>query len=228
MNELKSDGASNAQDLQRSLESEIRPEVRPEAVQEARPLQTDKLASERAISESNNVVGQKSWQSWSEEVADDEEVGVEELPFKTLSAIEAKALVARSPQLSPWRIVGLQAVVGGVIAGLWWLATGQSGAAWSALCGVAAVVIPNALMAWGMTKLFRGIPGAAVLGFMFWELIKIMTAVALLAASAVWMPDLNWLALLVGLIGCLKVNWLALLMQGWMSRKICDKTRDGN
>jgi ATP synthase protein I len=213
MNELKSDGASNAQDLQHSS----RPKVRsPEA-------------DKQVISQASDFSGQKPWQSWPEDVAgSEEEVGVEEAPFKTLTAIEAKALVARSPQLSPWRIVGLQAVVGGVIAGLWWLATGQSGAAWSALCGVAAVVLPNALMAWGMTKLFRGIPGAAVLGFMFWELIKIMTAVALLAAAAVWMPDLNWLALLVGLIGCLKVNWLALLMQGWMNRKICDKTRDGN
>lgn len=212
MSEFNSDGASNAHELQSKLESKVRP---PQA-----SVQLDKKISHQA--------GQKPWQSWAEDLVDEEEVRVEEAPFKTLTAIEAKALVARNPQLSPWRVVGLQTVVGLVIAGLWWLATEQSGAAWSALCGVAAVVLPNALMAWGMTRLFRGIPGAAVLGFMFWELIKIMTAVALLAAAAKWMPDLNWPALLVGLIGCLKVNWLALLLQSWMSRKICDKTRDGN
>jgi len=83
---------------------------------------------------------------------------------------------------------------------------------------VAAVVLPNALMAWGMTGLIRGLPGAAVLGFMFWELIKIMLSVAILVASAKWMPDLSWPAMLVALIGCLKVNGLALLLQSRPSR----------
>lgn len=143
---------------------------------------------------------------------------VEEAPFKTLTREEAEGLRAKLPQLSPWRVVAAQAVVGGVIALLWWLLTGQGVKAWSALCGVAAVVLPNALMAWGMTGLIRGLPGAAVLGFMFWELIKIMLSVAILAASAKWMPDLSWPAMLVALIGCLKVNGLALLLQSRPSR----------
>lgn len=142
----------------------------------------------------------------------------EEAPFKTLTREEAEVLRAKHPPLSPWRVVAAQAVVGGVIAGLWWLFTGQGMNAWSALCGVAAVVLPNALMAWGMTRLLRGVPGAAVLGFMVWELIKIMLSVAILAASAKWMPDLRWPAMLVALIGCLKVNGLALLLQGRQSR----------
>ncbi len=142
----------------------------------------------------------------------------EDLPFKTLTREEAEVLRAKYPPLSPWRVVGAQAVVGGVIAVLWWMFTGQGTNAWSALCGVAAVVLPNALMAWGMTGLFRGVPGAVVLGFMFWELIKIMLTIALLVAAAKWMPDLSWPAMLVALIGCLKVNGLALLWQGRKSR----------
>jgi ATP synthase protein I len=138
--------------------------------------------------------------------------------FKTLTREEAEVLRAKYPPLSPWRVVAVQAVVGGVIAVLWWLFTGLGANAWSALCGAAAVVLPNALMAWGMTGLFRGVPGAAVLGFMFWELIKIMLTVAALVAAAIWMPDLSWPAMLVALIGCLKVNWLALLWQGRKSR----------
>ncbi|MDN3919609.1 ATP synthase subunit I [Roseateles violae] len=151
---------------------------------------------------------------WEDEVA--------EPPFKVLTREEAQALRVRQGELlSPWRLVALQAVVGGVIALVWWLATGSGGKAGSALCGAAAVVMPNALMAWGMARVLGTAPSAAVLGFMFWELIKIMLAVAILAAAAKWMPDLSWPALLVALIGCLKVNWLALL---WRGRK----KRDGH
>jgi ATP synthase protein I len=148
----------------------------------------------------------------------------EELPFKSLTREEAQDLQAKHPPISVWRVVGIQALVGVAIALLAYLVIelgglgGQGKAAQSALWGAAAVVVPNALMAWGMTKLFRGMPAAAVLGFMFWELIKIMTAVAILAVAAVWVSDLNWLAMLAGLVGCLKVNWLALLWQGRTSR----------
>ena len=149
---------------------------------------------------------------------EDEAEEGENKPFKALTREEAEVLRAKHPPLSPWRVVAAQAVAGGVIAGLWWLFTGDGGTAWSALWGAAAVVLPNALMAWGMTGLFRGVPGAAVLGFMFWELIKIMLSVAMLAAAAKWMPDLSWPAMRVALIGCLKVNGLALLLQGRQSR----------
>lgn len=173
-------------------------------------------------------------QAWDAE--EDEAV---EPPFKTLTREEAQALAARHPPLSPWRVVAAQAMVGALITVLWFLGAWLAGdgvqggmeKARSALCGVAAVVLPNALMAWGMTGLFRGIPGAAVLGFMFWELIKIMLAVAMLAAAAKWMPGLYWPALLLGLIGCLKVNWVALLLQGRFSKNrvaASHAKRDGN
>nr|WP_231512403.1 ATP synthase subunit I [Paucibacter sp. KBW04] len=132
---------------------------------------------------------------------------------------EAQALRAKHPPLSPWRVVIAQAVMGVVMALLWLLVTGQASKGWSALAGAAAVVLPNAMMAWGMTGLSRAVPGAEVLGFMFWELIKIMSSVAMLAAIVRWMPDLSWPALLVALIGCLKVNWLALLLQGRLKQK---------
>lgn len=149
---------------------------------------------------------------------DDETEPDQNTPIKALTREEVEVLRAKYPPLSPWRVVAVQAVFGGVIALLWWIFTGQGTKALSALCGVAAVVLPNALMARGMTKLFGGVPGAAALGFMFWELIKIMLTIALLVAAAKWMPDLSWPAMLVALIGCLKVNWLALLWQGRMSR----------
>ncbi|MET0518761.1 MAG: ATP synthase subunit I [Burkholderiaceae bacterium] len=154
-------------------------------------------------------------QDWDDEAVDP--------PFKALTREEAQALRATRLQISPWRVVAAQAMAGLAIALLWWLFTGMGEAssnnkAWSALWGAAAVVLPNALMAWGVSRLFRGHPSAMVVGFMFWELIKIMLTVAILAAVAKWMPDLSWPALLVALIGCLKVNWLALLWQGRRQR----------
>jgi ATP synthase protein I len=164
------------------------------------------------------------WDDWTEGNKNE----AEELSFKTLTREQAQALSAKHPPISVWRVVGIQAMVGVAVAMLAYLVTGESKTAWSALWGAAAVVLPNALMAWGMTRLFRGMPAAAVLGFMFWELIKIMTAVAILAVAAVWVSDLSWLALLAGLVACLKVNWLALLWQGRTSQVKSINTQDGN
>ncbi|MDY0745016.1 ATP synthase subunit I [Paucibacter sp. R3-3] len=154
------------------------------------------------------------WACWEDE---DE---AEPQAFKPLTPDEAQALRARHPTVSPGRVVAAQAVMGVAIALLWWCFAGAGSKAWlSALSGAAVVVIPNALMAWGVARLFRGVASAAALGFMIWELIKIMLAVALLGAVVKWMPELSWPALLVTLIGCLKVNWLALLWRGRLKKR---------
>ncbi len=173
---------------------------------------------------SKDAAPSPAWDDWNE----DEKNEADEQAFKTLTREQAQALRVKHPPISVWRVVGIQVLVGVAIAVLAYLLTGEGKTAQSALWGAAAVVVPNALMAWGMTGLFRGMPAAAVLGFMFWELIKIMTAVAILAVAAVWVSDLNWLALLAGLVGCLKVNWLALLWQGRMSQVKSINTQDGN
>jgi ATP synthase protein I len=150
------------------------------------------------------------------------DMGLEERPFKTLSREEAQVLRARLPQVSPWRVVAMQAVVGlvcGAVAG--WI-TGRSGVAWSALYGAACVVLPSALLARGMTrKVHRQAAVAAAFGFMFWELVKIGVAVAMLAAAPRVVPELNWPALLVAMLVCVKVNWWALL---WRRAPVKTKT----
>ncbi|WP_083748680.1 ATP synthase subunit I [Pelomonas sp. KK5] len=160
----------------------------------------------------------RRWNEWNEE---DE---AETQAFKSLTPDEAQALRDRQPLLTPWQVVAAQAAMGAVIVLLWWsLAGAGSKNAWlSALGGAAVVVVPNALMAWGIARLHRGLASASALGFMIWELCKILLAVALLGAVVEWMPDLSWPALLVAMIGCLKINWLALL---WRGRK---KNRDGH
>jgi ATP synthase protein I len=64
-----------------------------------------------------------------------------------------------------------------------------------------------------MTRQTSPNPGALMAGFMLWEAVKIGVAVAMLVAAAKVVPDLSWPALLVAMIVCMKVNWLALLWQ---------------
>ncbi|HMC14516.1 MAG TPA: ATP synthase subunit I [Albitalea sp.] len=138
---------------------------------------------------------------------------VDEWPFKTLTPEEAQALRAKLPMLSPWRVVAAQAVAGVLCCVLVWAITRRGSAAWSALYGAAAVVLPGMLLARGMTKRTRSAVAAAA-GFMFWEMLKIGVAIAMLVIAARVVRELSWPALLVTMVVCMKVNWLALLWQG--------------
>lgn len=148
---------------------------------------------------------------------------VDEAAFKPLTREQAQALRVKSPVLSPWRVVAVQAAAGLVLVALWWLVSLEGGKAWSALYGAIAVVVPNALMAWGATRRSVTNAGAALLSLMFWELIKILLTIAILVAVIKQVNDLSWLALLLTMIGCLKVNWLVLFAQGRFK-----KISDGN
>jgi ATP synthase protein I len=136
---------------------------------------------------------------------------VPEAPFKTLTREEAQALRARIPSVSPWRVVAVQTAAGLVCSAVVWGFTQRGGSVWSALYGAAAVVIPGALLARGMTRQTSPDPGALMFGFMLWEAVKIGVAVVMLVAAAKVVPGLSWPALLVTMIVCMKVNWLALL-----------------
>ena len=152
------------------------------------------------------------------QASDDE---VQQDSFKLWSKEEAEALRRRYPPLSPWRVVAAQAVVGLVCSASVWALTQRSGAAWSALYGAAAVVLPSALLARGMTRDLAGNPGAAMFGFMFWEMVKIGVAVAMLVAASRVVQGLSWPALLAAMIVCAKVNWLALL---WRRKPVVNET----
>lgn len=138
-------------------------------------------------------------------------------PIKTLTREEAQALVAKNPSISPWRVIAVQIAVGLVMAVLAWLITGKQGVVWSVLYGAATVVVPGALMARGMTsRLTSMAPGVSAVSFMLWEFGKIGVSVAMLALAPRLVPGLSWPALLVALIVCIKVYWVAL---SWRGRK---------
>jgi ATP synthase protein I len=145
----------------------------------------------------------------------DEEDAAAASTFKALTREEAQALRARNPPLSPWRVVGAQAGVGVVAALLAALITGRQEMAWSVLYGAAAVVVPGALMARGMTSRLSSVSlGASAVSFMLWESVKIAVAVAMLMLAPKIVQPLSWPALLVGLVLGLKVYWFALLWRG--------------
>jgi len=150
---------------------------------------------------------------WDDDAAD----GAANASFKRLSREEAAVLRAQEPPVSPWRVIAVQVVVGVVAALIGWAITGRSEVAWSMLYGAATVVVPGALMARGMTrKLSSMAPGASAVSFMLWEFVKIAVSLAMLVVAGKIVQPLVWPALLVGLVVCMKVYWVALL---WRRRK---------
>ncbi len=141
-----------------------------------------------------------------EDAADDRD-------FKRLSAQEARAVREKLTMVSPWRVVLVQFVAGVCCVVLAWFWSERASVAWSALYGVLATVLPSALMARGMTRRVSSAVSAAA-GFMFWEMLKIGVAIAMLVIAARVVPDLSWPALLLTMVVCIKVNWFALLWRG--------------
>jgi len=138
-------------------------------------------------------------------------------PIKSLTREEAQALMAKNPSISPWRVIAVQAAVGLVMAVLAWLITGKKEMGWSVLYGAGTVVVPGALMARGMTSRLTSLaPGVSAVSFMLWEFGKIGVSVVMLALAPKLVPGLSWPALLVALIVCIKVYWVAL---SWRGRK---------
>jgi ATP synthase protein I len=138
--------------------------------------------------------------------------------FKPLTAQEASAWRARFPQVSVWRMVAVQAVVGVIVALLAWLVTGRAAAGWSAGYGALSVVLPAALFARGVVRQRPGGAGAAMAGIFGWELVKLVLCIAMLAAAPKLVPNLSWLALLVGLIVVMKTYWIALLVRSGVQK----------
>jgi ATP synthase protein I len=141
---------------------------------------------------------------------DTDEAG--DAPPRPLSRDEARAVAAMdSHAVSPWRVVAVQAAVGGVVALVAGLVTRRVEVFWSALYGAGVVVIPAALMARGMTSPLSSMsPVGSAVSFMLWEGVKIAVSVVLLILAVRIVQPLSWPALLVGLVVCIKVYWVAL------------------
>ena len=148
-------------------------------------------------------------------VADD----VAEHEFKPLTPDEAKAWRLRNPALMPWRIVGMQVAVGGLMVLLTWFLTDEWRLAASVAWGVVAVVIPAMVFVRALSRQMQvAQPKVALVGLFTWELVKIVLTVALLLVAPKVISDVSWLALVASFVVTIKVYWLAMML-GWMQRK---------
>jgi len=150
--------------------------------------------------------------------------GSQEPDIRSLTREEAREWRSRQPILPIWRLVAVQLLAGLFLGGLSWWLTQRVQVALSVLYGSAVVVIPSALMAYGLTssalaRLMAGIAQAAFAGFLFWEGVKVLLAVAMLWLAPQVVPGLSWLGLLLGLVVTLKVSWAGFLIQSRRSKQ---------
>jgi ATP synthase protein I len=153
---------------------------------------------------------------WQDEAEQDE--------IKPLTRQEAQQWRQRQPAQSPWRVVVWQLGLLVVVALLAAVLSGERHVVLSAVYGGMCILLPTALMAYGLTasalsrwvsRVFPGAAGVSLAGLFFWEGVKILLAIALMAAAPSVVPNLSWLALVAGLVVVLKAYWFAF----WCSRK---------
>ena len=153
----------------------------------------------------------------------DEADEAEQDDFKPLTREEALRWRQQQPRTSVWAVLGWQVVLALLAACVAAALTRSQPVVVSLLYGAAAVVVPTGLMAWGLTKgaLSRRAVGgaqASLAGFFVWEGAKLLLAIALLALAPRLVTDLNWLALVAGLVVVLKAYWLELWFRARRSK----------
>ena len=138
----------------------------------------------------------------------------DERPFHRLTSAEAEAFRLRNPQLSPWRVIAAQLVLGAVAVAVAGLVGGRIVAV-SALYGAAVVAVPGALMARGATSRLSSLsPAISAASMLWWELVKVALSVAMLVLAARIVPGVVWPALLASMVLCMQSYWFALLWRG--------------
>ena len=149
--------------------------------------------------------------------------------FKPLTADEARQLRQKMPLLSVWRVVAVQVLVGVVATVLAEWFTGQSVIALSVAYGALSVVIPAALFARGVTSpVSSANAGAAVFGFLLWEIVKIGLTLAMLLLAPRVVAQVSWPAMLVGLVLTMKVYWVVLGVRSVFYPKVNFKSEQKN
>ena len=134
--------------------------------------------------------------------------------FTPLTRLQAQQLREQQPPVSPWRVIGLQSLAGLVVAMLAWGVTGKASAGWTAWYGALVVILPAALFARGLMSQFTSLNAAtASFGFFVWQAFKLAASVVMVAAAPRLVADLNWLALMAGLVVTLKMYWVSLLFR---------------
>ena len=150
---------------------------------------------------------------------DSEEINDE--AYKQLTAEEALTLQSSFRAMSPWRIIGWQALVGLGLTLLGWAVASSAAVTWSVAYGALCVVVPALVFARGLQRQQRAAHvGAALGGFFVWEMVKVVLTVAMLFAAPRLVEGLNWLALLAGFVVTMKVYWVAMWLHSTRSKSV--------
>ena len=156
---------------------------------------------------------------------DDVDLAQVELLPDRLTANQARDLRVKFGKagslISPWQIIVGQLLAGAALAALAWLFTGKASVAVSVAYGALAVVVPAAVFARGLMSQFSSLNAlTAGFGFFVWEMIKIVATVVLIAIAPKLVADLDWLAMLIGLIVTMKVVFVLLWILPKLTRKL--------
>jgi ATP synthase protein I len=160
--------------------------------------------------------------------ADVDTAPAEAMPER-LTVSQARALRAKFGKagtlISPWQIIGGQLLAGVFFAAVAWVFTGKSSVAVSVAYGALAVVVPAAVFARGLMSQFSSLNAlTAGFGFFVWEMIKIVATVVLIAIAPKLVADLDWLAMLIGLIVTMKVVFVLLWLLPKLARRLAKNT----
>jgi ATP synthase protein I len=142
------------------------------------------------------------------------DAGQQDDDIVALTAEQARQWRKTHPVLSPWWVIGAQAVAGLLLAGVLLLLTGSARVAWSAGYGALAVLMPAAVLARAMRG--RSVPGnaaASAAGALLWEVVKIALTVAMLMAAPRLVREVSWPALLAGMFLAVMMYWAALAVK---------------
>lgn len=144
--------------------------------------------------------------------------GAAEDNFKPLTREEAQQWRSTQPAMSVRLVLVWQFLAALATTAMAALLTGDAVVVQSVVYGAAAVVLPSALMAWGVTssavaQKVSGVAQAALLNFFVWQGIKLVLVMVLLGLAPVVLDAVNWLALVAGLVVVLKVVGLVFYVQ---------------
>lgn len=142
----------------------------------------------------------------------EEEAGASAADFKPWSAEQAREWRAAQPLVSPWSVIGWQAVAGLAVVVVAWMSGGKHAGVASAAYGALAAWLPAVLFARIVARRMRlqANAASALLTLMVGEGIKIALTVLLLLAAPKVMAQVHWLALLAGFVVTIKAAWVAL------------------
>ena len=146
----------------------------------------------------------------------EEAINASDADFKPWSAEQAREWRAAHPPVSPWPVVGWQAVAGlaVVLVALVW-SGGMTAVTYSVAYGVFAAWVPAVLFARMVARRMRrqASPHGALMALMVGEGIKVALTVALLLSAPKILAQVHWLALLAGFVVTIKAAWVALWLK---------------